>query len=220
MSNKNSSPPNIPRWAQISFTSLIFVLICLHLIFPKWAIDSITVTLLVLIVVAWVLPWVKSLKIPGGTEIEMREMVQYAEESLANADLPRISGPSSNLTTSVDGQSESNPLLQQFFEQDPNLALAGLRIEIEKRLMTLGKRRNMNFSSLTGISKMIRILRERKIFDPELAISLSKIVSVGNAAIHGAQVDPNVAKRALGVGEELLKALDDLIQQSEMIDGG
>jgi hypothetical protein len=213
-SNKNTAM-HIPLWAQIIFTGLIFAFICLHLIFPKWAIDSITVTLLVLIALVWVLPWVKTLKIPGGTEIEMREMVQSAEESLAKVDLPKIPRPPTNLVAVVDGQDENKPLLKQFFEQDPNLALAGLRIEIEKRLTTLGKRRKVQLSSLTGISKMIQVLKEQKALNPELAASLSEIVGVGNRAIHGADIESSVAKRALAVGEELLSVLDGLIHESE-----
>jgi hypothetical protein len=212
------SSVNIPRWAQITLSCLIFTLICLHLIFPKWAIDSITVTLLVLLLVVWILPWIKTLKIPGGAEIQMRDILK-AEESLAKSNLPQRQESISTPNAVPERQTENITLLEKILGRDPNLALANLRIEIEKRLMLLGKHQDANFSSLTGISKMIRTLRDRKVFDPEFALSLSKIVSVGNAAIHGAHVDPNVAERALNVGEELLRGLDQLIQQADTLSG-
>ncbi|MGH7935768.1 MAG: DUF4145 domain-containing protein, partial [Chthoniobacterales bacterium] len=150
--------------------------------------------------------------------IEMREVLK-AEESLEKSTLSQRLIVTADLTADLSVQDESRSLMEQLLEQDPKLALVGLRIEIEKRLAILGKKRNIFFPKPTAISKMIRVLQERGTLDSELAASLSDIVGIGNRAIHGAQVDSNVAKRALGVGRELLSALDNLVEESDFLGG-
>ena len=77
----------IPRWAQVTASCAVVVMILLHVIFPMLAIDSITISLLVLLLVVWFFPWVKTFKFPGG-EIQMRD-VEKAQRSFDKINLPR-----------------------------------------------------------------------------------------------------------------------------------
>jgi len=210
--NRNQSI-NIPLWAQIALSVAILALIILHVVLPKLAIDSITVTFLVLLLIVWVLPWIKSFKIPGGTEIQMRE-VEKAQESLAKVDLPRRPQPPTNLTiTAIDGvELDKSSLRDQLLDQDPNLALASLRIEIEKRLRELAAKRGIFVQKIAGVMQVTQILRQRGALDPKLDSSLLEIIALCNRAVHGAMVETEVARRTVALGEDLLSVLDNLIQ--------
>jgi hypothetical protein len=213
MTENTTKAVSIPRWAQITSASVILLLICLHLIFPKWAIDSITVTLFVLFLVVWILPWVKSLEIPGGTVIRMRD-VEKAQESLAKIDLPRRPQPPTNVRiTAIDGvELNKLSLRDHLLNEDPNLALASLRIEIEKRLRDLATKRGFFVQNFIGVSQVTQTLTQNGALDPKLSSSLSEIIALCNRAVHGATVEPEVARRTIVIGEELLSVLDDLLQ--------
>ena len=213
MSENRSRSINIPQWAQIALTVVILVLVVLHIVLPKLAIDSITVTFLVILLIVWVLPWVKSFKIPGGTEIQMRE-VEKAQESLAKVDLPRRPQPPTNLrATAIDGvELNKSSLRDQLLEEDPNLALASLRIEIEKHLRDLAAKKGIFVQNIVGVAQVTQVLRQQGTLDPKLDSSLSEIIALCNRAVHGAMVETEVARRTVALGEELLSLLNDLIQ--------
>jgi len=203
---------NIPRWAQVTASCVIVIIIFVHVIYPKLAIDSITISLLVLLIVVWFFPWVKAFKFPGG-EIQMRD-VEKAQESLAKVDLPRRPQPPTNLTiTAIDGVELGKlSLRDQLLEGDPNLALASLRIEIERRLRELATKRGIFVQKIAGVTQVIQALRERGDLDPKLASSLLEIIALCNRAVHGAKVDTEVARSTVALGEELLSVLNNLIQ--------
>src|SRR5712691_13469752 len=97
-----------------------------HLLWPTLAIDAITLALLVIALLPWLAPIFKSLEFPGGWKVEFQDLQKAAERAeKAGLLAPQPELPSAEFT------------FQQVAESDPNLALAGLRIEIEKRLASL-----------------------------------------------------------------------------------
>src|SRR6266851_1575018 len=213
MTENTTKTISVPRWAQVTVASAILLIICIHLIYPKLAIDSITVSLLVLLLAVWFLPWVKALKIPGGTEIQMREVVKV-EESLSKIDLARRPQPPTNLANAaMEGVDvDRTPLRELLLEQDPNLALAGLRIEIEKHVRDLARKRGILVRRDNDLLALSRALRRIGILDTKVESSLSEIVGLCNRAVHGAQVGATVARRTIAIGEELLSILESLAQ--------
>ena len=213
MTENTTKTISVPRWAQVIVASAILLIICIHLIYPKLAIDSITVSLLVLLLAVWFLPWVKTLKIPGGAEIQMRE-VEKVEESLSKIDLARRpQSPTNFAIAAIDGvEVDRTPLREQLLEQDPNLALAGLRIEIEKHLRDLATKRGIFLQKNTDLIALSRALKQMGILDTKVESSLSEIVALCNRAVHGAQVGTTVARRTVAIGQELLSILESLAQ--------
>jgi hypothetical protein len=204
----------LPRWIRLSGSAILIFLIALHISQPALSIDSTTVGLLVLLMVLWLLPYVKSFKLPGGGEIQLRETLAKAEKSLAMANIP--AADSVRRMVDVDSASLIRTTL---LEQDPNLALAGLRIEIEKKLREIAKTRSFVVPQSAGVNTIVNLLRQRGTLDSELASALLDVVTVCNRAIHGARIHESTARQALTIGEKILDALDAILHEHNLQKG-
>jgi hypothetical protein len=173
----------------------------IHLFWPTLAIDAISLTLLVIALLPWLAPIFKSLEFPGGWKVEFPEL----QKAAARAEEAGLLAPSQAPTP-------SEFTFQRIVEEDPNLALAGLRIEIEKRLVKLAEKHGIESRS-RGLGQLLRILTERQVLDNQARSVLADMVGLLNSAVHGATVDPRATDWAISVGPRLLKALDDLADQ-------
>ena len=180
--------------------SVIAVLVALaHLIWPHIAIDAITFGLLVVALLPWLAPLVKSVELPGGLKVELQE-VQKAAEKAKEAGL---------LTQSAD-----TPKIEHTFltvaQSDPNLALAGFRIEIERRLVALCEKNGIATKN-RGLGHLLRSLDEQRVLTPAQSSAIADLASLLNSATHGAKVEPEAAQWALDIAPELLESLSRLI---------
>lgn len=96
--------------------------------------------------------------------------------------------------------------------QDANLALAGLKIEIEKRLNSLAASAGINRRKM-GMSRLLRSLSDQEILSREERSVLSEMIGLLNSAAHGACADQKHAQWVLDVGPRLLATLDERIDQ-------
>lgn len=153
MANGAGSNPSgqLKRLRQL-VTLGALVLALVHLIWPTLAIDAITLGLIVIAVVPWLAPIFKSLEFPGGWKVEFQELQKAAER----AEDVGLLAPTPQMIT------EADYTFQRVAEQDPNLALAGLRIEIEKRLVALAEKRGIEVRG-RGLGQLLRFLSERNV---------------------------------------------------------
>lgn len=172
----------------------------IHVIWPSLAIDAITLGLLVIAVLPWLAPLVKSLELPGGWKIELQEMKQ-ATDKAKNAGL---------LSSSPHSPAVSHSF-QLVADSDPNLALAGLRIEIERRLVTLCEKNDVQVRS-RSVGHMLLALDQKGVLTPEQRSALSDLTGLLNSAVHGAKVDSQAASWAMEIAPDLLESLNRLIE--------
>jgi len=199
MPEKRKSLDSLKRLRQlITLGALAFALV--HVMWPGLAIDAITLTLLVLAVVPWLGPIFKSLQFPGGWKVEFQELQKAAERA-----------DEAGLLAAAPAQVSPEFTFQRIVEEDPNLALAGLRIEIEKRLVKLAESRHIEFRN-RGLGQLLRVLVDRQVLDPQARSVLADMTGLLNSAVHGATVDPRATDWAINIGPRLLTALDDLIE--------
>lgn len=182
----------------VTLVALAFALA--HLIWPKLAIDAITLGLLVISVIPWLGPLVKSLELPGGWKVELQEMYDMTARA---QDAGLIS------------EQADVPTAEYSFElvadRDPNLALAGLRIEIERKLLRLSDQHQIPLRS-RGISQLLRELSERGVLTNDQRSVLTDLVGLLDSAVHGATVDQRAATWAMEIAPGLLQSLDKLIE--------
>ena len=171
-----------------------------HLIWPSLAIDAITLGLLVIAVIPWLAPLIKSVELPGGWKVELQEM-QDATAKAKEAGLLQVTPNAPKVDHSF----------QLIAESDPNLALAGLRIEIERRLLTLCEKHRIQIRS-KGVGQLLRVLDERGVLTPEQRSALNDLTGLLNSAVHGATVEPQAAAWAMDIGPPLLESLNRLIE--------
>lgn len=169
-----------------------------HVAHPELAVDSVTFGFLLIAVLPWLAPLIKAAELPGGIKIEFQD-VQAAAEKITL-------GSSSQLEK--DEQPEAAYL--SIVDQDPNLALTGLRIEIEKRLRELAPL--VGLPKGKPLSQLIRDLQAASILLPEQSSGLLELVSLGNQAAHGVEVSPSAAYSAIKSGPQVLSVLDSILK--------
>jgi hypothetical protein len=192
---------SVKRLRQI-VTLIALTLAFAHLVFPSLNIDAITVTLLGISVVPWLAPLFKSLELPGGWKVEFQEQLRETVERAEQAGL--LAPP----TAPTAPQAEY--AFQRLVNEDPNLALAGLRIEIERRLVRLAAKNGIEVRG-RGLSQLLRSLSDRSVLGFQERAILSDLTGLLNAAVHGAEVDRNTAAWAVESGVRLLEKLDERI---------
>jgi hypothetical protein len=153
-----------------------------------------------------------SIELPGGLKVAFRDLEQAKQEAESAGLLAKP------LAAAVQDQASSYPLalLQTL---DPNLALAGLRIEIEKRLVELGRKHGIE-STRYGIKWLLSTLTLLRVLTPEEEIVLERLTKLMNSAVHGAEVDPRGSAWATQVGPAILEALDRKIGEGERPQAG
>ncbi len=185
-------------WLRLGITVLALAGLVLHLFFPRVKLDTATLVLLGVALLPWLSSLVRSAKFPGGFEIEFQDLQAAAERvGVAGALAPR---------------SEALPSWQAVQELDPNLALVGLRIEIERRLRDLAKR-HLDVYAIP-LPRLIERLVAAGALSAGEGSGLTDIVLAGNQAAHGASVDPSVREWAQLYGPRVLRVLDARLAQA------
>lgn len=193
---------------KVAISTACGLLIVLRLVFPEVKVDAITIGLLVVAVLPWVIAFIDSAKFPGGWEVSFRE-VRDAGEKIASS-----AGPASK---PAEHQALS---FLHVANLDPNLALVGLRIEIEKRVRVLAESEGL--SARQPLTRLIRELRARELVPGGALNGIEELVMAGNEAAHGARVDNRVSQWAMDYGPDVIGVLDSLIpaaQQGAPSDG-
>lgn len=176
----------------------------IHLVWPGIAIDAITVTLFLIAVLPWLGPLFKTVELPGGVKVEFSEL----EKARRDAQAAGILAPPAT-------DRDARPFPRLIHTDDPNLALAGLRIELERRLRKIAERHGI-ISNRRGIGLLIRDLLARNLLTREQSSILADLLPSLNAAVHGASVDPRASAWAAEVGPQLLAGLE--LQESVDVD--
>ncbi len=184
-------------------TGCAVILAIIHLTLPSLAIDGVTTSLLLVAIIPWLQPLFKSLEFPGGVKVEFQELVNVGERADA-AGLLATSSPEKTQSYSF----------QLIASTDPNLALAGLRIELERLLDQLARSRGYE-GSVRGIGNLLRYLYSKDLIDGNERAVLNDLVGLLNAAVHGAQADSKTAEWALDIGPQILEALGERIVASQ-----
>jgi len=213
---------------KLVFSGGAFVLVVLHLVWPKLAIDPVTIALIVLVILPWLGPIIKGLassgvknvELPGGIKIELADIKSATDKVIggrANITLPmlqlRATGSVSEpKDIEVEQKIAADPLayIQEVASADSNLSLVAFRIEIEKRLRLLAKFASVNTEKI-ALNQLIRMLQDKKILSPPMASGLMELIGFGNRAAHGVEVSKEASAWVLDIGPSIIMELDAII---------
>ena len=198
MNEKKQQARNI----QIAISIMAAIVLVGHLVWPTISLDGVTLFLLAAIAVPWLLPLFKSIELPGGLKVEFQELEKAKDEA------QRVG----LLAPAAVTPNEPKYSFQLISRNDPNLALAGLRIEIEKRLVQLAESYGVNTNRRTGAGQLLTQLRETQGISIQEWGVLSDLIGTLNRAAHGAEVSPDAADWAMDVGPRILQSLDDKLK--------
>ena len=180
-------------WIKALVSLGALILITARLVWPELKIDTVTLGLLLVGLLPWLTSIIESAKFPGGWEVKFRD-VQMAGQ--------KVIEEHGTTTRSL----AAHPSYLGFLEQDPNLALVGLRIEIEERLRALAKRYQIGEQS--SLTRLYQELTKQDALNDSSVSGLQELIAAGNQAAHGARVENQITDWALSYGPQVLGALD------------
>lgn len=179
-----------------ALSAVALVVIVLRNRFPG-LLDSIDLVLVGFAVLPWLSSLIHRAELPGGFKIEFQR-VQHAGEKIIGrmTEPPEAEAP------------------QLFFlgvaEADPNLALVGLRIELERRIRRLARKTSVN--DRLPLMRLFRQLQTEGVLSEPVLSGIQELVTFGNQAAHGAQVPQGTVSWAMHVGPQVLAALDKALE--------
>jgi hypothetical protein len=195
--NSKSSPMIIRLIMSIVATLLAMA----HFLFPQLKLDMVTVSLVALAVVPWLAPIVKSIELPGGFKLELQELAKVSEQAIDSGLI----------------QSDNTENMHEFWfirltNEDPKLAFAALRVEIEKRLRKLADHQGLkdDFKSLGDVLLYLMLTEEISLEQKDV---FSKVFEIVRDAYHGAEINSEAIQWAKNTGVGLLIYLDNKIEQ-------
>lgn len=192
---------------KIAISTICVLLGAAHLIWPDVEIDLATIVLLVVAMLPWVAAEIRSVELPGGFKIELQDV------KAATGKVTTGSGVA-GVPPSTPSRGDNLDFIREVSRGDPNLALVGLRIEIERRLSRLAQQAQLP-SGRRSAGAMLRDLMAHESIDRQTAAGLGDLIALGNQAAHGAEVSPNAAAWALDASPLILELLDSLIDRSQ-----
>lgn len=172
------------------------IIVCLLTIRGFWpeifSFDKYSALLLFLLAIPLLAPFLKKAKW-FGAEFDFKESIQNLSSLVEKS-----------MTSSKHKQNEQHinsffntfptDMAMQLVEQDPNLALASLRIEIEKTLRLAYKILiDENDSDKKGLAFLIKALFEHGILEEDQRNALYEINRLCNEAVHGGTISVNDA---------------------------
>jgi len=169
---------------------------------------------------AAILHRLKGADLPGGVSLdfdkEVRDVETLSREvAKAPRKKPKRSTPmlqvteanarlvSMGLQVSPSGLDMSRYL--DLAKQDPNLALAGLRLEVEIIARNLAEVYKIEIGSDDSVSLLLRRLLDVDAITQDLYGLAQKIVRIGNAAVHGAPVSREEAEAVIDAARVFAK---------------
>ena len=190
------------KW-QIAISSISAVLFVGHVVWPMIKLDASALFLLTLCFLPWLGAIFKSVKLPGVAEVEYRQDLLQATKKVEDSGL---------LKDSV--VQKGDPIYRTLIDQDPNLALAGLRIDIERKLRTLVGVIDPD-NSLKPLSQVVEIIGSRGLFTKAQTQAMQGILKRLNIAVHGGRVPVEDAAEVIQMGSRLLDSLEKRVRKQD-----
>lgn len=161
---------------KLSASILFIGIFLLRILKPELNIDSISVMLIILALVPWFIQYIKSLEINGLGKVEL--ITEDQKQAIQkNADEAGI------LTGTKENEISNNYTFYNLRYEDPKLALAGLRIELESTLIKLVEKNSLDGQRF-GLNKITNILSKNNIITSGESSLIYDISGVLNRAVH------------------------------------
>lgn len=204
----------IKNWLNKFFKSdkIIIIIFCfnviillLHLFRASFVqIDNTTILLMLLVLLTPFASHIKKIKF-GDFEAEINQEIKKAEQQAK--EIKSEGGDKEQVI-------KKNSVIEEFEElaaKDPVLALAKLRIEIEKKLKRLY---TFKETVPSGIKMMTQVLAGTGVISNKLRRLILDVTSILNRVVHGEDIPTEInIDKILSIGSEILDELDNILFQ-------
>ncbi|NVK20523.1 MAG: hypothetical protein HWE30_17650 [Methylocystaceae bacterium] len=156
------------------------------------SISPIAAGALAIAVTPWVIQLIERISAPGGFEV----VFSKAEKQLQEAE--------------VTPDAEDIDAFSYFESNDPNLAIAMLRVQVERRLRQIAEEVMLEQEPRgrpRTLRSLVDALGERGAIPKEAVVLLRDLMPVMNEAVHGVEVGSRGTEFALSYGPRILSLL-------------
>jgi len=201
--------PHHFKYLAMLISLLCASLIIIHAFYSQFTIDTTTLALIVILIFPWLLPYIKTLKLPGGTEVTFKDQVQQLERLSEKSKIVEIA-----VQTSLTPTKLAEPTFSSLFAVDPNLALASLRIEIERKSREIARQKDLRIADeRVPLRQILQELHSKKVIASSEFQILNVIIDVCNRAVHAEKVDMATASQILDIGKSAISYLESLSEK-------
>lgn len=189
-----------------SLVSLLLLCVTGGLIFGIEAVeDRGLASVFALILGVFVYQIVEFLHVAVGGAIRQRHAVHYDRSVIELASNEIKTVPDSGHTEDAQVLEKETTDIRSLFFEDPNLALAKLRMELEQELKLTAEAFDITDAGrYLGVGRMASAMRQEKVISPSVEAAIREVADVCNKAIHGYDIDHEQARGILTSGEELM----------------
>jgi hypothetical protein len=188
---------------RVIFTCVMLLVLTVHLLFPQIRIDTLALTFLFFSFIPWIFPFFRSVELPGGVRIELRELKEI-QKQMAEIGL---------LKKRKKGRKKYS--FESISAQDPSLALIGLRIELERILRSIAQANGLK-ERKKNIQKLTLSLSRADAITTEEQLVIHDLLSLLDPVARGAFVDVQVFQWAMTTGVAILESLETKVEQRSL----
>lgn len=187
-------------------SAIAVIVLAGRLFLPDLQFDISIITLIILVFLPWLSTIIDTAELPGGIKVKFKDIEMAGEQIVVRNEVHKNQNDISKPTYSF--------LL--LANTDPNLAIVGLRIEIEKRLRLLALKHGVNGS--LPLPEIIKNLTSSYVLDSNVSKGLTTLIKAGNQAAHGAEVENKIYQWAFENSPKILAKLDSKLASDGLKD--
>jgi hypothetical protein len=195
--------PKLFRFIQVLLLLITAFLLLSHIL--KWnaiQVDSVTLALVGFLLVIPLVDLIRKIKL-GDFEAEIGK----AEVSKAQAKVAVEFPPPTKEELDITERQ-----VRELLRNDPRLAMAKVRIELEEALKrlhsaTIGSESDLRRSSL---GQLVDALVQRQVISGPVASSVRDVITLANRAVHGERIEPNTAEELAILGVRLVHEIQQV----------
>lgn len=188
------------KYYKISIYIIGIILLILQILFKDLYVDRTSILLFFMLAIPLTSEYLKNAKFLGS-EFNFREEIKQTERHIEETDKKIKSNGSKNISM-VHIESFDLALTKEILKVNTNVALASLRIEIEKKIRQLGEKMG-NDTGVMDLRTLIKNLGSKNLFLKEQLLPINEVIKICNKAIHAHPVSINEASKIIELVERL-----------------
>ena len=197
---------NINKYIRISLWILIIIgisLIIIHGFIPKiFLVDGITILILFILSIPYLAFFLRKAKI-AGAEFEFKDEITKTEELVKKSIEVAENKKKIKKDERVFFQTFDIEPIKKLLNSDEVLALAALRMEIEKKFRIADNFFKLGINDRWSISKIIEVFSKKGVLSKEQIMAIRRILNMCNKAIHGYIISKDEAEKIVKLADEL-----------------
>lgn len=166
---------------SISVTTIFVIVIVARMLFPsKVKIDYISLILIVMASLPWLMPYIKTLEINGLGKLETNTIATKEQKNEIQKTMEEVE----SINEIDDIENNNEYVFYNLRNTDSKLALAGMRIEIERLLRNIAELNSIDISRQFSLTKLTQELNKHGVISDTELKAVKDISQILNRAVH------------------------------------